>query len=185
MIGKYINMLLKFEKKKLSSHYQIIFLSVGATVFLVIVPLVLAVVGRIINSHIGLDLPYPLEIIVGIISTVSGLFFLTWSVASHWLIGKGTPTPIAPTQNLVVVGPYKLCRNPIQLGGILYYLGFGIFFDSFAAGLFSFLVGLIFGSIYHKLIEEKELFIRFGEEYTKYKERTPFLIPRRLPRKFN
>jgi protein-S-isoprenylcysteine O-methyltransferase Ste14 len=42
-------------------------------------------------------------------------------------------------------------------------------------------LGLIYPigiSIYIKIIEEKELEERFGSEYSEYKKRTPFLIPR-------
>ena len=178
MIQGYIDALLKFRDKKLSLPHRVIFFSIGGTMFLVIIPWVLVIVGRTINSHIGFDLPYAFKVIAGVVFIFSGLFFLAWSALSQWIIGKGTPSPFVPTKELVVAGPYKLCRNPIQLGGILYYLGFGVFFDSLTAGLFCFLVGLIIGSVYHKFVEEKELSIRFGEEYRKYKERTPFLIPR-------
>jgi protein-S-isoprenylcysteine O-methyltransferase Ste14 len=40
---------------------------------------------------------------------------------------------------------------------------------------------LVFSSIilsYIKFVEEKELEQRYGDEYTEYKKRTPFIIPR-------
>ncbi len=40
------------------------------------------------------------------------------------------------------------------------------------------LLGFIIGSSYHKFIEEKELMLRFGDDYKNYKENTPFLIPK-------
>ncbi len=40
------------------------------------------------------------------------------------------------------------------------------------------LLGFIVGSCYHKLIEEKELTLRFGDDYQRYKENTLFLIPK-------
>ena len=36
-----------------------------------------------------------------------------WLSSYLWFIGKGTPSPAAPTQKLVIIGPYKLCRNPV------------------------------------------------------------------------
>jgi protein-S-isoprenylcysteine O-methyltransferase Ste14 len=45
----------------------------------------------------------------------------------------------------------------------------------------SFVVVALFSTIvltYVKLIEEKELEKRFGDDYTAYKRTTPFLIPR-------
>ena len=41
-----------------------------------------------------------------------------------------------------------------------------------------FVVGVFLGSLYHKFIEEKELLVRFGDEYRKYKKKTPFLLPK-------
>lgn len=36
----------------------------------------------------------------------------------------------------------------------------------------------MFGTCYHKFVEEKELLLRFGPEYEEYKARTPFLLPK-------
>ena len=54
----------------------------------------------------------------------------------------------------------------------------GTFFGSFAIGITMFVVGLILGSAYHKLVEEKELMAKFGREYEEYRSKTPFLIPK-------
>jgi len=62
------------------------------------------------------------------------------------------------------------------LGTGILYLGFGIIFNSPSFMFITiFLFTLFF--LYYKLIEEKELAARFGEEYLEYKRRTPFLIP--------
>ncbi|MBD3265994.1 hypothetical protein GF373_04935 [bacterium] len=106
-----------------------------------------------------------------------GIFFLSWAVYAQWAIGQGTPAPVAPTKQLIVEGPYKLSRNPIQLGIILYYLGLGTISDGLASGLIAFFIGFLVGITYHKLIEEKELLLRFGDEYKEYKKKTPFLFP--------
>jgi protein-S-isoprenylcysteine O-methyltransferase Ste14 len=93
-------------------------------------------------------------------------------------IGKGTPVPLAPTQSLIITGPYKLCRNPIHFGTIIYYLGVGTLVGSLTVGIMNFLLGLILFSFYNKFVEEKELLLRFGKEYEAYKRNTPFLIPK-------
>lgn len=64
------------------------------------------------------------------------------------------------------------------MGVVLYYLGVGTLLESFTVGLLCFLLALVGGSLYHKFVEEKELLMRFGEKYKRYKEKTPFLIPR-------
>lgn len=49
---------------------------------------------------------------------------------------------------------------------------------SYTIGIVSFVLGLIIGSAYHKFVEEKELHVRFGDRYLKYKKEVPFLIPK-------
>jgi protein-S-isoprenylcysteine O-methyltransferase Ste14 len=114
---------------------------------------------------------------VGLILVILGNFFMIWSGLSQLAIGKGTPLPMVPTKKLVIKGPYSYCRNPMALGAILDYSGFSLLKGSISAiGLtvaFFFLVVL-----YIKLIEEKELELRFGEEYKNYKKNTPFIIPK-------
>jgi protein-S-isoprenylcysteine O-methyltransferase Ste14 len=78
----------------------------------------------------------------------------------------------------LITGPYKLMRNPIEFGAILYYFGLGTITCSYSIGIVCFLLGLACGSSYHKFIEEKELKHRFGEDYIKYRQNVPFLIPR-------
>lgn len=53
-----------------------------------------------------------------------------------------------------------------------------LFFGSPGAALLVLLFG-VFLVVYIKRVEEPELARRFGEEYLAYKQRTPFLIPRR------
>ena len=65
----------------------------------------------------------------------------------------------------------------MALGTLLLYLGFA-FILKLASMVFLTLLFFIFLFLFIKLWEEKELEARFGEEYRKYKRRTPFLIPR-------
>ncbi|NWG10106.1 MAG: hypothetical protein HXX80_07390, partial [Nitrososphaerales archaeon] len=69
----------------------------------------------------------------------------------------------------------------MSLGSIIFYLGFGFLTGSISSIGFT----VLFMSLllaYIKFIEEKELGARFGQEYTEYKKRTPFLIPCRRKR---
>ncbi len=105
-----------------------------------------------------------------------GLIFLFWSIRAQRELGKGTPMPLMATQNLVVQKPYLYCRNPIFFGVINLFFGISILFNSIS----SLVMVLIFSVIillYTRFIEEKELEIRFGDEYLVYKKRTPFIIP--------
>ncbi len=106
-----------------------------------------------------------------------GLGFSLWSVAAQWLAGRGTPSVKAPTQQLLTSGPYRWCRNPIQLGAVLYILGLGSWYDGVLTGALAATAGLLVGILYLVRIEEKELEIRFGQSYLEYKRKTPFFIP--------
>jgi protein-S-isoprenylcysteine O-methyltransferase Ste14 len=80
------------------------------------------------------------------------------------------------TQKLVVEPPYNYSRNPMALGTLLLYLGVGIALGSLGAvGLALLLAVLLLA--YIRWVEEREMEARFGAEYERYRERTPFLIP--------
>jgi protein-S-isoprenylcysteine O-methyltransferase Ste14 len=114
---------------------------------------------------------------VVLISILLGMSILGWSVLTLWKAGRGTPAPLAPTEKIVTSGPYRYCRNPIQLGGSFYFLGVVTLFGSLLTGIIAFVLTLLGASAYHKLVEEKELLLRFGDDYRDYMESTPFIIP--------
>ena len=119
----------------------------------------------------------PLNFYLGIPVFVLGAFLYTWTILLFAKFGGGTQTPLMPTQKLVIRGPYKYSRNPMVSGVILFIVGFGLILNSLpfiAAGLIIPLPYLVL----IKLVEEKELEIRFGNEYSEYKKKTPFIFPR-------
>jgi protein-S-isoprenylcysteine O-methyltransferase Ste14 len=174
----YSSTLKAFMKRKTSLAYRLISLSAGTVFFLLILPAAFFGVGLLISQALPIQWPRWLEIGVAYLTMPLGLSFLVWAVLTQWRIGQGTPAPNAPTQRLVVMGPYKLCRNPIQLGAMLYYGGIGSLLGNLSIGIICLGLGLVIGSGYHKYFEEKELVLRFGGEYLAYKRETPFLIPR-------
>ncbi|MDR0561359.1 MAG: isoprenylcysteine carboxylmethyltransferase family protein [Spirochaetaceae bacterium] len=173
-----IGFLLQFSGKNTSKQYKIVSLIGGSIFFLVILPGFFMVIGFFIKKYISINLNKIVEIIISTIGITSGLYFLIWSTITQWKIGNGTPAPNAPTQHLIITGPYKYCRNPIEFGAILYYLGLGTLIGGIITGAINGILGFTVGSMYHKCIEEKELEKRFGEEYINYKEHTPFVIPK-------
>jgi protein-S-isoprenylcysteine O-methyltransferase Ste14 len=148
----------------------------GGAVFFVVAPAGLflaayALETRLISGRF-------LQMAFAVMCLAAGIFLVVWTVLTQTTVGQGTPVPVAPPRRLIVTGPYRLCRNPIQLGAIIYYLGVGTLFGSMEIGLAMFLLGLVIGGSYHKFVEEKELRLRFGEEYEEYRKKTPFLIPK-------
>ena len=67
----------------------------------------------------------------------------------------------------------------MALGAIVFYIAISVWMGSVIALGLTVVVSCLF-LIYIKMVEEKELEKRFGEEYRMYKRRTPFLIPKFL-----
>jgi protein-S-isoprenylcysteine O-methyltransferase Ste14 len=174
---KYVDFLMKFHQKKQSKFYKWFSLFCGSLFFLAILPAIFIWVGFYADSVFSLNGNTNVRYIISIISMCFGLYFLFWSTFTQLRVGKGTPAPNAPTQKLIVSGPYKLTRNPIEFGAIFYYFGLGTIIQSYTVGIVCALLGFILGSIYHKFIEEKELERRFGDDYINYRKEVPFLIP--------
>jgi protein-S-isoprenylcysteine O-methyltransferase Ste14 len=178
LFKKYVDRLVEAARKERSVGYRIAIGLVGAVAFVVVVPAALFLASYGFDKYVLAERAWFLELGVGAVTAIVGLFFMAWSVLTFVTIGKGTAVPIAPPRKLIVSGPYKFCRNPMILGAMLYYLGVGTYFGSLRIGIVMFLLSLIIGSCYIKLIEEKELQLKFGADYEEYKKNKPFLIPK-------
>lgn len=183
MIERILRFLSIHGRKPRSVAVRLLALAGGGLMFLVIVPLLLGMVGRLVANWLALVVPRPTELVAGVSAALLGLLVMLWAIRVFWRIGEGTPVPVAAPQHLVVSGPYRYCRNPIQLGALLYIFGVGCAILSLMAGLVMFLVGLLLGSAYHRFVEERELHERYGSAYDEYRKRTPFLFPRILGRR--
>ncbi|MEA1996333.1 MAG: isoprenylcysteine carboxylmethyltransferase family protein [Gemmatimonadota bacterium] len=178
LIERYIRRLLNLADKERSPAFKALALAEGTIGFMVLIPWFLILLGGLVSERIPFAWPGWVDTGVGLVAGVSGLSLLAWSVWAQWTIGKGTPNLVSPTSRLVIKGPYRLCRNPIQLGAMLYYLGAGAYFLDTTAGLFAFAVAFVLGFLYNRCIEEKELRARFGGDYEEYRKTTSFLFPR-------
>ncbi len=99
--------------------------------------------------------------------------------------GRGVPfgdvVKSLQTRNLVMTGPYRFSRNPMILGYALILSSVGLFMGSIAGTLLVPLLALFLLSAWIRLVEERGLEERFGEEYRSYRLTVPFLIP--MPRR--
>jgi protein-S-isoprenylcysteine O-methyltransferase Ste14 len=85
---------------------------------------------------------------------------------------KGVGTTVRPDRTastLVVLGPYRISRNPMYLGLALVYLGIAIADQSIWALI---LLPVVLTIIQRRAIEPEEAFLerRFGADYIQYKE---------------
>jgi protein-S-isoprenylcysteine O-methyltransferase Ste14 len=174
---------MKYYKEWASKEYslprRLILTLCLAPVFLLLIPVIVLYFLPRLDSILhfpSLNFGFA-NLVIGCLFILVGGFYGMWSIGSQLFLAKGTPLPVMATQKLLVTGPFKQCRNPMVFGTILIYLGMSILIGSISSILcVTFFSVLLL--IYVKLIEEKELEARFGEEYRVYKASTPFLIPR-------
>ncbi len=147
----------------------------GFIIFLVVSPFLIFLLASTLSRYIPIALPRNFELVVMAVMLLISLVLMSWALFELWTKGGGTPAPITPTRHLVTSGPYNCCRNPIELGTNIYFFTLGTFFDSFVTGILCMIFGLILGTAYIKIIEEKEMLVRFGKQYDEYLQSVPFM----------
>jgi protein-S-isoprenylcysteine O-methyltransferase Ste14 len=173
-----MNTFIKWQNQESSLRKRLLFLVIGALVFPIFIPAVLIIVLPQVDKMIGIGsffIGY-VNIIIGIIAIISGGFLALWTIFAQIKLASGSPFPMIPTKKLIIVGPFKYCRNPMTLGTIIVYSGVVILIGSYTA-LFVIVIFSLMLIVYLKLLEEKELEMRFGQEYLEYKKNTPFILP--------
>lgn len=91
--------------------------------------------------------------------------------------GHGTPAPIAPTQHLVVGGPFRRVRNPGYLAVLGLIVGQALVFGSSALLCYAALLAGAF-HVFVLLYEEPTLRRMYGTAYDDYCRAVPRWIPR-------
>jgi protein-S-isoprenylcysteine O-methyltransferase Ste14 len=105
-----------------------------------------------------------------------GIAMLLWCFWDFLVKGRGTPAPIDPPKELVVVGLYRYVRNPMYVGVSLVNAGHFLWFGFWGLLTYAFIVALAFHAfvIYY---EEPTLRRNFGAAYEEYCKRVPRWIP--------
>ena len=99
-----------------------------------------------------------------------GTLLLVWCVREFYVTGRGTLAPWAPPRRLVMSGPYRWSRNPLYLALTLIYAGVGLIADDL--WILVLLVPLLLLIHWGVVVrEERYLEAKFGEAYSRYKER--------------
>jgi protein-S-isoprenylcysteine O-methyltransferase Ste14 len=173
-----VDELVEASKRPRSARFKAAAMALLGIGFVVVVPALLFLLARWLEQRLPAPNWRTVESGFAMVAMILGLGLAAWTALTLVLVGKGTPAPVAPPPKLIVTGPYRFCRNPMVLGALTYYLGIGTRFGSLEIGVLMFLVMMILGSCYLKLVEEKELEERFGKEYEEYREKTPFLRPK-------
>ncbi len=178
-----MNNFLKWQNQDNPDKNRIFALVIGALIFPITIPVILILVLPTVDNNLGISSFFSgsVNIIIGVIAIILGGTVAIWTIVAQIQLASGTPFPKLPTKKLLIVGPFKYCRNPMTLGTIVAYAGIAIWMGSFSAlAVVAIFAALLIG--YLKIIEEKELQLRFGSEYIEYKKRTPFILPIKIGR---
>jgi protein-S-isoprenylcysteine O-methyltransferase Ste14 len=100
-----------------------------------------------------------------------------WTMAWY---GEGTPLPLDTARRLVIRGPYPWIRNPMAVAGLAQGAAVGLILGSYSVLLYS-LAGVAAWQFGARPIEERDLALRFGQEYQAYRRSVPCWLPRLTP----
>ncbi|PKO05024.1 MAG: hypothetical protein CVU41_14025 [Chloroflexi bacterium HGW-Chloroflexi-3] len=171
--------IIKWSKHEYSFNRRFIATLLAGVLFLVLIPLLLIRELPPVDKIIGFP-SFSFGIInyaIGGIMVLIGAIYAFRSIISQLTRARGTPLPMMATQKLLIDGPFKQSRNPMGFGAITMYLGMAIVVGSLSS-LIMVLLFLLLLILWIKKVEEKELEIRFGQDYVNYKNSTPFMLPR-------
>jgi protein-S-isoprenylcysteine O-methyltransferase Ste14 len=136
----------------------------------------LALQVRPLDRHLAFELPSWI-IIAGVLVMLLGGATALLCVATFVLKGQGTPAPFDAPVKFVAVGPYRIVRNPMYIGGGLTLIGLGLFLQSISMVLFSF-AWFLLAHLFVVLVEEPGLERRFGQSYAEYKRSANRWLPK-------
>ena len=151
----------------------------GSTVFFFAVPgIVAGALPWVIGSSAGSQPGWPMRTI-GLALAVAGVALLLVCFAG-FVAARGTPAPVAPTEQLVVEGPYRYVRNPMYVAVLTIVLGQTLWHASLWLVLYGALAWAVMAT-FVRLYEEPALSARFGSDYATYRAAVPAWIPRVRP----
>lgn len=159
---------------------DIVVLSVGSLILLILIPLLMFIASDYVtwtflpSDHVGR--------IIGALFSGCGLFFIIWANYELWHVGHGGAAVIgkiklmSETKRLVCSGPYAMCRNPMHTGLVIYYMGVSFTLNSLVCLLFTCFVGVC-AWLFAVYIDEPRLKRDFSYEYEKWSAHTPRFLP--------
>jgi protein-S-isoprenylcysteine O-methyltransferase Ste14 len=101
-----------------------------------------------------------------------GIVMLLWCVRDFYVAGRGTLAPWAPPQRLVIVGLYRLSRNPMYIAVLLILIAWATLFASRTLWIYAIVVAVAFHlRVIHN--EEPWLARTHGAAWTAYRDRVP------------
>lgn len=105
-----------------------------------------------------------------------GVVVLLWCVRDFLAIGRGTLAPWDPPRRLVVVGLYRLVRNPMYVGVVAIVAGLALRNGSALLGAYAVLLAIAF-HVRVVVYEEPALLRQFGDDFAAYTQAVRRWIP--------
>ncbi len=153
---------------------------IGTAVFLVVTPgTVAGLAPWLVLGATYPPLSWPAAVPGGLL-ILAGVALLLDAFVRFARQGVGTPAPIAPTQNLVVSGPYRFVRNPMYVAVLAIIMGQALAFLSWPVAIYG-LVVLAAVTTFVVAYEEPTLTEQFGDSYRRYLAAVPRWLPRLTP----
>ncbi len=126
-----------------------------------------------------LRLPQPYDGLVRLVGVALFITSVLFAVKIHSMFPKERHDKPGDFSKLLTEGPYAYCRHPFYLTLIINQLSIPLLFSSWA-GLLTY-AALLPGWYVLIRLEERELIEYWGDEYVRYMEEVPTLIP--MPRR--
>ena len=154
--------------------------AIGSAVFFIAAPCVVAGLVPWLLTRWEFGPPWPaaaLLAVIGLLIMVAGAAVLVNAFVRFAWEGRGTPAPVAPTEELVITGPYRWVRNPMYLAVVTAIIGQALLLRQLTLLIYAAVVAAAFLT-FVKLYEERVLLERYGEAYRRYQAAVPGWIPR-------
>ncbi|MDP1890693.1 MAG: isoprenylcysteine carboxylmethyltransferase family protein [Gemmatimonadaceae bacterium] len=116
--------------------------------------------------------------LVFLLPMAAGLLLGLWSVVLFAVTGRGTLAPVDPPDIFVARGPYRVTRNPMYVGVVLWLVGLAALSGGRMLAWYAFAV-LAWLHLFVVLVEEPGLRRRFGGSYESYARNVPRWLGRR------
>jgi protein-S-isoprenylcysteine O-methyltransferase Ste14 len=154
----------------------------GSLLFVVVVPgtVALLIPALITRWDVAAWGPWPLIVTISVGLIAAGAGVLLHAVWRFAVDGRGTPSPTAPTERLVVSGFYRHTRNPMYVAVAALIGGQAMLCPSLRIVLYLALFGVAV-TVFVRLYEEPTLRAAHGESYLRYQQAVPRWLPRLRP----
>jgi protein-S-isoprenylcysteine O-methyltransferase Ste14 len=113
----------------------------------------------------------------GLVLVAAGAYVVLRAFVRFVREGRGTPAPVAPTEELVVGGDYRYVRNPMYVGVVTAILGQALTFLDLRILGYGVLAWAVMAS-FVRWYEEPVLLRQYGAHYEDYRRKVPAWLPR-------